>query len=129
VSTPTADETPSFETHTLFADEHIDELIEDAEQAVAPLIARMNALAVELSSAITECHHARAAIGQMLILAGLRPHPNAVTRLQTDEIARALGAFTLAGGQSEVRLDRRFVPGLVARDEADLEPADTVNAA
>jgi hypothetical protein len=38
----------------VFADEHLDELIADAEQAVEPVVARLNSLALELAAAIVE---------------------------------------------------------------------------
>lgn len=107
----------------LFAGEHVDQLIEDAEKAVAPAVARLNVLALELSTAIQECHNAAAGIAQTLALAGIRPRPGAVTRMQTDELSAALGVFTHGGGQPEVRLDRRLVPALDARDQDPVEAA------
>lgn len=112
-----------------FAADHIDELIADAEQQVAPAVARMNAMAVELANTITECHHASARITEVLHLGGFRVRPGAVGRLTTDELAQALAAFNLGGGQAEVRLDRRLVPALAALDESDAERATSVEAA
>jgi hypothetical protein len=113
----------------LFAEEHIDELVADAEQAVEPLVARLNALTLELASTIAECHNMSRGIGEVLVTAGFRTTPSAITRMQTEQLARALDAFNLAGGQPEVRVERRFVPGLVARDEARAERATPVSAA
>jgi hypothetical protein len=77
----------------LFASEHVDALVEDAE--AEPFVAHLNSLAVELSDTIAQCHHASDAITQTLALAGIRAQPGAVTRMQTEELARALDAFTL----------------------------------
>jgi hypothetical protein len=111
----------------LCASENIDELVASAEQQVEPAVARVNALAAELSSAIAEAHAASGAIGHVLMTAGFRPHPNAVSRLVTEPLARAVADFVRAGGQPPVRLDRRLVPALAARDETDAEPATPVS--